>query len=77
MHARSCTRNMHWSRYPAPNATARYCNLPLSPASPSRYMHWSGELRCRVTTVTRRWIEGSGMAELITGGGEGAACGVV
>lgn len=33
----------------------------------TRYMHWSGELRLRVSTVTRRWIEGSAVADLITG----------
>ena len=35
----------------------------------TRYLHWSGELRCRVTTVTRRWIEGTNAAEIITGEG--------
>lgn len=34
----------------------------------TKYLHWTGELRCRVTTVTRRWIDGSNVAEVITGG---------
>jgi len=42
----------------------------------TRYMHWSGELRLRVSTVTRRWIEGSAVADLITGRGVGESCGV-
>ena len=33
----------------------------------TKYLHWSGELRCRVTTVTRRWIDGTNAAEIITG----------
>ena len=33
----------------------------------TRYLHWTGELRCRVTTVTRRWIDGSQIGEVITG----------
>eukprot|EP00967_Tisochrysis_lutea_P090652 scaffold129830_cov19-Tisochrysis_lutea.AAC.2 len=32
----------------------------------TRYMHWSGELRLRVSTVTRRWIDGGAVADLIT-----------
>ena len=33
----------------------------------TRYLHWTGELRCRVTTVTRRWIDGTQIGEVITG----------
>lgn len=33
----------------------------------TRYLHWTGELRCRITTVTRRWIDGSQVGEVITG----------
>ncbi|MEW5313173.1 MAG: hypothetical protein WDW38_004762 [Sanguina aurantia] len=34
----------------------------------TKYMHWSGETRMRVTTVTRRWVDGSlSAAELVTG----------
>lgn len=42
----------------------------------TRYLHWSGELRCRVTTVTRRWVDGGNVAELIQGGVLGGAGGV-
>lgn len=34
----------------------------------TKYLHWSGELRCRVTTVTRRWTEGANSADIIAGG---------
>jgi protein transport protein SEC23 len=30
-------------------------------------MHWSGQLRCRVTTLTRFWTDGSNSADLING----------
>jgi hypothetical protein len=30
----------------------------------TKYLHWSGELRCRVTTVTRRWTA-AGAGDLI------------
>jgi hypothetical protein len=33
----------------------------------TRYMHWSGELRTRVSTITRRWVEPGNVPELITG----------
>ncbi len=33
----------------------------------------SGELRCRVTTVTRRWVDGSNAADLIAGFDQEAA----
>ncbi len=34
----------------------------------TRYMHHQkGETRCRVTTVTRRWIDGTQIGEVITG----------
>ncbi len=35
----------------------------------TRYMHWGGELRCRVTTITRRWLDPGPTlaADLITG----------
>ncbi|KAG2499921.1 hypothetical protein HYH03_002208 [Edaphochlamys debaryana] len=39
----------------------------------TRYLHWTGELRCRVTTVTRRWIDGSQIGEVITGFDQEAA----
>ncbi|KAF5842832.1 COP-II coat subunit [Dunaliella salina] len=39
----------------------------------TRYMHWSGELRLRVSTVTRRWIDGGAVADLITGFDQEAA----
>eukprot|EP00878_Enallax_costatus_P011529 GHUV01012035.1.p1 GENE.GHUV01012035.1~~GHUV01012035.1.p1 ORF type:complete len:713 (+),score=230.46 GHUV01012035.1:401-2539(+) len=33
----------------------------------TRYMHWTGQLRCRVTTLTRFWTDGSNSADLING----------
>eukprot|EP00882_Tetradesmus_deserticola_P015186 GHRQ01016171.1.p2 GENE.GHRQ01016171.1~~GHRQ01016171.1.p2 ORF type:complete len:107 (-),score=28.41 GHRQ01016171.1:1362-1682(-) len=33
----------------------------------TRYMHWSGQMRCRVTTLTRYWTDGSNSADLING----------
>jgi len=33
----------------------------------TRYMHWSGQMRCRVTTVTRYWTDGSNTADLVNG----------
>ncbi len=30
-------------------------------------MHWSGQLRARVTTVPRNWVEPNNLADLITG----------
>ncbi|KAG1662005.1 hypothetical protein FOA52_012176 [Chlamydomonas sp. UWO 241] len=39
----------------------------------TRYLHWSGETRCRVTTLTRRWVEGNAAAELVTGFDQEAA----
>eukprot|EP00890_Picochlorum_soloecismus_P005474 jgi/Picsp_1/5928/NSC_03285-R1_transport protein len=33
----------------------------------TRYLHENGSLRCRVTTVTRRWVDGSHAADLIQG----------
>mmetsp|Transcript_16153 Transcript_16153/g.34976 ORF Transcript_16153/g.34976 Transcript_16153/m.34976 type:complete len:765 (-) Transcript_16153:369-2663(-) len=39
----------------------------------ARYLHHSGELRCRVTTITRRWMDGSNVAELIAGFDQEAA----
>lgn len=33
----------------------------------TRYMHESGTMRCRVTTITRRWVDGSNVADLIQG----------
>jgi protein transport protein SEC23 len=30
-------------------------------------MHWSGQMRCRVTTLTRYWTDGSNSADLING----------
>lgn len=39
----------------------------------TKYMHYSGELRCRVTTLTRRWVEGSNAADIISGFDQEAA----
>lgn len=39
----------------------------------TRYLHWNGELRCRVTTISRRWIDGSNSAEIIAGFDQEAA----
>lgn len=39
----------------------------------TRYLHWTGETRCRVTTLTRRWIDSTGMAEVIAGFDQEAA----
>ncbi|GAX77443.1 hypothetical protein CEUSTIGMA_g4888.t1, partial [Chlamydomonas eustigma] len=39
----------------------------------TKYLHWTGELRCRVTTVTRRWVDGTNAAELISGFDQEAA----
>lgn len=33
----------------------------------TRYLHYSGQLRCRVTTLTRFWTDGSNSADLING----------
>eukprot|EP00879_Flechtneria_rotunda_P000388 GHRR01000481.1.p1 GENE.GHRR01000481.1~~GHRR01000481.1.p1 ORF type:complete len:762 (+),score=240.68 GHRR01000481.1:2399-4684(+) len=33
----------------------------------TRYMHYSGQLRCRVTTLTRFWTDGQNSADLING----------
>ena len=33
----------------------------------TRYLHETGTLRCRVTTVTRRWVDGSHAGDLIQG----------
>lgn len=33
----------------------------------TRYLHFSGQLRCRVTTLTRFWTDGSNSADLING----------
>ncbi|KAL6762935.1 hypothetical protein V8C86DRAFT_2509254 [Haematococcus lacustris] len=39
----------------------------------TRYMHWSGQLRLRVSTITRRWVDPGNVAELITGFDQEAA----
>ncbi|KAG1675309.1 hypothetical protein FOA52_015983 [Chlamydomonas sp. UWO 241] len=40
----------------------------------TKYLHFSGELRCRVTTLTRRWVDGAtNAAELVTGFDQEAA----
>lgn len=33
----------------------------------TRYLHENGSMRCRVTTVTRRWVDGSHVGDLIQG----------
>jgi protein transport protein SEC23 len=33
----------------------------------TRYLHYSGQMRCRVTTLTRFWTDGSNSADLING----------
>eukprot|EP00775_Hariotina_reticulata_P005919 gene5919-6159_t len=33
----------------------------------TRYMHWTGQLRCRVTTLTRFWTDGQNSSDLING----------
>ena len=32
----------------------------------TRYLHWSGQLRCRVTTLTRFWTDGGNSADLLS-----------
>lgn len=39
----------------------------------TRYLHFSGELRCRVTTVSRRWAEGGRVEEVVAGFDQEAA----
>lgn len=39
----------------------------------TKYLHASGTQRCRVTTITRRWVDGSNIAELIQGFDQEAA----
>jgi protein transport protein SEC23 len=39
----------------------------------TRYLHDSGVMRCRVTTITRRWVEGSNLGDLIQGFDQEAA----
>lgn len=39
----------------------------------TRYLHDSGGMRCRVTTITRRWVEGSNQGDLIQGFDQEAA----
>lgn len=39
----------------------------------TRYLHDSGTQRCRVTTITRRWVDGANLAELIQGFDQEAA----
>ncbi|GAB4820058.1 hypothetical protein N2152v2_007104 [Parachlorella kessleri] len=39
----------------------------------TRYLHYSGVMRCRVTTVTRRWVDGSNLSDLIQGFDQEAA----
>ena len=39
----------------------------------TRYLHESGTHRCRVTTVTRRWVDGSDLNQLIEGFDQEAA----
>lgn len=39
----------------------------------TRYLHWSGALRCRVTTMTRFWTDGSNTAGLLGGFDQEAA----
>lgn len=39
----------------------------------TRYLHWSGALRCRVTTATRFWTDGANSADLLGGFDQEAA----
>jgi len=39
----------------------------------TRYLHATGSLRCRVTTITRRWVDGSNLSDLIQGFDQEAA----
>jgi len=39
----------------------------------TRYLHYSGQMRCRVTTLTRFWTDGSNSADLINGFDQEAA----
>lgn len=39
----------------------------------TRYQHETGVARCRVTTITRRWVDGSNLADLIQGFDQEAA----
>ncbi|KAL4422806.1 hypothetical protein ABPG75_009003 [Micractinium tetrahymenae] len=39
----------------------------------TRYLHDSGAMRCRVTTITRRWVDGSSQGDLIQGFDQEAA----
>ncbi|WIA18955.1 hypothetical protein OEZ85_003624 [Tetradesmus obliquus] len=43
----------------------------------TRYMHWSGQMRCRVTTLTRYWTDGSNSADLINGFDQETAAGLM
>jgi protein transport protein SEC23 len=39
----------------------------------TKYLHASGTQRCRVTTITRRWVDGGNLAELVQGFDQEAA----
>lgn len=39
----------------------------------TRYLHWDGGMRCRVTTVCRRWVDGQNSMDLINGFDQEAA----
>jgi len=39
----------------------------------TRYLHWTGALRCRVTTLTRFWTDGANTADLLGGFDQEAA----
>lgn len=39
----------------------------------TRYQHWDTSIRCRVTTITRRWTDGSAVGDLIAGFDQEAA----
>mmetsp|Transcript_10397 Transcript_10397/g.29602 ORF Transcript_10397/g.29602 Transcript_10397/m.29602 type:complete len:756 (+) Transcript_10397:156-2423(+) len=39
----------------------------------TRYQHWDTSMRCRVTTITRRWTEGTALGDLVAGFDQEAA----
>ena len=71
MHARPHTIHLHKTRMYARAAAPQGQQLFLQFIT--RYLHWSGALRCRVTTATRFWTDGSNSADLLGGFDQEAA----
>jgi hypothetical protein len=55
------------SRHPTPQGEQLFIQFI------TRYLHWSGALRCRVTTLTRFWTAGDNSADLLGGFDQEAA----